>query len=181
MVFSFFLIDKHFSKRYTNSTREVNAVLDNKDLEILQTMMTQIVAASESRMSAKIEESIAASESRMSAKIDESIAASESRMSARIDESIAASESRMSTKIDESIAASESRMMGQISASESRIMAYIESDILPRFDKLADGHKLLLETLAPKSRVEELEEEIAFLKPLVMSMLTDIDKLKKAQ
>lgn len=151
MVFSFFLIDKHFSKRYTNSTREVNAVLDNKDLEILQTMMTQIVAASESRMSAKIEESIAASESRMSA------------------------------KIDESIAASESRMMGQISASESRIMAYIESDILPRFDKLADGHKLLLETLAPKSRVEELEEEIAFLKPLVMSMLTDIDKLKKAQ
>ena len=166
MVFSFFLIDKHFSKRYTNSTREVNAVLDNKDLEILQTMMTQIVAASESRMSAKIEESIAASESRMSAKIDESIAASESRMSA---------------KIDESIAASESRMMGQISASESRIMAYIESDILPRFDKLADGHKLLLETLAPKSRVEELEEEIAFLKPLVMSTLTDIDKLKKAQ
>ena len=166
MVFSFFLIDKHFSKRYTNSTREVNAVLDNKDLEILQTMMTQIVAASESRMSAKIEESIAASESRMSAKIDESIAASESRMS---------------TKIDESIAASESRMMGQISASESRIMAYIESDILPRFDKLADGHKLLLETLAPKSRVEELEEEIAFLKPLVMSTLTDIDKLKKAQ
>lgn len=151
MVFSFFLIDKHFSKRYTNSTREVKAVLDNKDLEILQTMMTQIVAASESRMSAKIEESIAASESRMSA------------------------------RIDESIAASESRMMGQISASESRIMAYIESDILPRFDKLADGHKLLLETLAPKSRVEELEEEIAFLKPLVMSMLTDIDKLKKAQ
>ncbi len=136
MVFSFFLIDKHFSKRYTNSTREVNAVLDSKDLEILQTMMTQIVAASESRMS---------------------------------------------TKIDESIAASESRMMGQISASESRIMAYIESDILPRFDKLADGHKLLLETLAPKSRVEELEEEIAFLKPLVMSTLTDIDKLKKAQ
>lgn len=136
MVFSFFLIDKHFSKRYTNSTREVNAVLDSKDLEILQTMMTQIVAASESRMSAKIEESIAASES---------------------------------------------RMIGQISASESRIMAYIESDILPRFDKLADGHKLLLETLAPKSRVEELEEEIAFLKPLVMSMLTDIDKLKKAQ
>ncbi len=151
MVFSFFHIDKHFSKRYTNSTREVNAVLDSKDLEILQTMMTQIVAASESRMSTKI------------------------------DESIAASESRMSAKIDESIAASESRMMGQISASESRIMAYIESDILPRFDKLADGHKLLLETLAPKSRVEELEEEIAFLKPLVMSMLTDIDKLKKAQ
>ena len=79
------------------------------------------------------------------------------------------------------IECSESRMMDRLAASESKVRAYIESDILPRFDKLADGHKLLTETLAPKSRVEELEEEIAFLKPLVMSMLTDIDKLKKAQ
>lgn len=100
-------------------------MLDNKDLEILQTMMTQIVAASESRMSAKIEESIA--------------------------------------------------------ASESRIMAYIESDILPRFDKLTNGHEPLVEPLAPKNRIEKLEEEVALLKALVMSMLTDIDKLKKAQ
>ncbi len=126
-------------------------MLDSKDLEILQTMMTQIVAASEARMSAKIEDSIAASEARMSAKIEDSITASEARMSAKI------------------------------AASESKIMAYIESDVLPRFDILADGHKLLKETLAPRNRVEELEEEIAFLKPLVMSMLTDIDQLKKAQ
>lgn len=90
---------------------------------------------------------------------------------------IECSESRMMDRL----AASESKMMDRLAASESKVRAYIESDILPRFDKLADGHKLLTETLAPKSRVEELEEEIAFLKPLVMSMLTDIDKLKKAQ
>lgn len=136
MVISFFRIDKLLAGRYTKEARGVNTVLDSKDLEILQTMMTQIVAASEARMSAKIEDSIAASEARMSAKI---------------------------------------------AASESKIMAYIESDVLPRFDILADGHKLLKETLAPRNRVEELEEEIAFLKPLVMSMLTDIDQLKKAQ
>ena len=76
---------------------------------------------------------------------------------------------------------SESRMMERVATSESRMMAFIESDILPKFDILTEGHDLLRETLAPKSRVEELEEEIAFLKPLVMSMLTDIDKLKKAQ
>lgn len=73
-------------------------------------------------------------------------------------------------------------MMTQIvAASESRMMAYIESNILPRFDKLTNGHELLVEPLAPKNRIEKLEEEVAFLKALVMSMLTDIDKLKKAQ
>ena len=109
------------------------------------------------------------SEARMSTKIEES----EARMSAKIEES----EARMSTKIEES----EARMTTRIDSVESKIMGYIESAVMPKFDILADGHKLLTETLAPKSRVEELEEEIAFLKPLVMSMLTDIDKLKKAQ
>lgn len=73
-------------------------------------------------------------------------------------------------------------MMTQIvAASESRMMAYIESNILPRFDKLTNGHEPLVEPLAPKNRIEKLEEEVALLKALVMSMLTDIDKLKKAQ
>ena len=130
-------------------------MLDEKDLELLQTMMTQIVTESEARMTAKNESNIAASEARMTTKIESSIAASEARMTARIEE--------------------------RVEDTRSQIMAYIESDILPRFDMLADGHKLLRETLAPRNRVEELEEEVAFLKPLVLSMLTDIDKLKKAQ
>ena len=48
-------------------------MLDSKDLEILQTMMTQIVAASEARMSAKIDNSIAASESKIMAYIESDI------------------------------------------------------------------------------------------------------------
>lgn len=111
-------------------------MLDSKDLEVLQTMMTQIVAASEARMSAKIEDSIAASEARMSARI---------------------------------------------AASESKIMAYIESDVLPRFDKLADGHDLLRETLAPISRVERLEEEVSTLRSAVRMLSADVAELKKAQ
>ena len=83
------------------------------------------------------------------------------------------------------ISESESRMITRMEAdakeSESRMLAYMEAAIMPKFELLADGQKLLKETLAPKSRVEELEEEVAFLKPIVMSMLTDIDKLKKAQ
>ena len=43
-------------------------MLDEKDLELLQTMMTQIVAESEARMTTKIESSIASSEARMTAR-----------------------------------------------------------------------------------------------------------------
>ena len=152
-------------------------MLDEKDLQILQSLFEQ----SEARMTARIDESIAASEARMTARIDESIAASEARMTARIDESIAASEARMTARIDGSIAASEARMTDRIAASESRIMAYIESDILPRFDKLADGHDLLRETLAPISRVERLEEEVSTLRSAVRLLAADVSELKKAQ
>ena len=108
-------------------------------------------------------------EARMTAKIDDV----EARMTAKIDDV----EARMTAKIDDV----EARMIDRIAASESKIMAYIESDVMPRFGILADGHMLLNETLAPKSRVEKLEEEVAFLKPLVLSTFADVEELKKAQ
>ena len=49
----------------------------------------------------------------------------------------------------------------------SRLGAVVEADILPKFDLLADGQKTLLEALAPKSRVEALEEEVDLLKAVV--------------
>ena len=60
-----------------------------------------------------------------------------------------------------------------------RMGAVIEADIVPKFDLLADGQKMILETLAPKSKVEELEEEIAFLKSVIKLHSEDIAKLKK--
>ena len=45
----------------------------------------------------------------------------------------------------------------QESAAATRVL--IESSIMPKFNLLAEGQQTLLETLAPKSRVEELEEE----------------------
>ena len=61
-----------------------------------------------------------------------------------------------------------------------RMGAVIESDIVPKFDLLADGQKMILETLAPKSKVEELEDEIAFLKSVIKLHSEDIKKIKKA-
>lgn len=68
-----------------------------------------------------------------------------------------------------------------IQASESRMMAYFESAILPKFDLLADGHKTILEIMAPKSRVEALEDEMIFMKSVIKSLTREIEKLKKAQ
>ena len=68
-----------------------------------------------------------------------------------------------------------------VGRTESRLVVYIESAVMPKFDLLADGHKLLLDTMAPKSRVEELEDEVSFMKQVIKAMSRDIAELKKAQ
>ncbi len=56
----------------------------------------------------------------------------------------------------------------------------IENEVKPRFDLLAEGQKNILETLAPKSRVEELEDEVKFLKSMIRRINEDVQKLQKA-
>ena len=56
----------------------------------------------------------------------------------------------------------------------------IENEVKPRFDLLAEGQKNILETLAPKSRVEELEDEVKLLKSMIRRINEDVQKLQKA-
>ena len=51
---------------------------------------------------------------------------------------------------------------------ESRLTAKIE------------GQETLLETMAPKSRLEAVEDELALLKTVVSSLNKDVEALKKA-
>lgn len=67
----------------------------------------------------------------------------------------------------------------QETAASTRVL--IESSIMPKFNLLAEGQQTLLETLAPKSRVEELEEEVDFLKSIIKLHSEQIAELKKAQ
>lgn len=67
----------------------------------------------------------------------------------------------------------------QESAAATRVL--IESSIMPKFNLLAEGQQTLLETLAPKSRVEALEEEVDFLKSIIKLHSEQIAELKKAQ
>ena len=61
-----------------------------------------------------------------------------------------------------------------------RLNVVMESAIAPKLNLLAEGQQTLLETLAPKSRVEELEE-VDFLKSIVKLHSQQIAELKKAQ
>ena len=63
-------------------------MLDQKDLEVLKTMMTDVVKQSENKMLQKMDERITASENKMLQKMDERITASENKMLQKMDERI---------------------------------------------------------------------------------------------
>lgn len=56
----------------------------------------------------------------------------------------------------------------------------IENRIDPYLQALAEGQKGILETLAPKNRVEALEEEVDFMKHVIKTLAKEVDELKKA-
>lgn len=56
-----------------------------------------------------------------------------------------------------------------------------ENIVLQQLKLLAEGHEALMATLAPKSRVEALEDDVALLKQIIRSMSQEIFELKKAQ
>lgn len=60
------------------------------------------------------------------------------------------------------------------------VSVLIENEVTPKFNLLAEGQQTILETLAPKNRVDELEDEVKFLKSIVRQMNEDIQQLKKA-
>ena len=60
-----------------------------------------------------------------------------------------------------------------------RLNVVLESAIMPKFNLLAEGQQTILQTLTPKSKTEELEEELDFLKSIVRSQSQRIEALEK--
>lgn len=125
-------------------------MLDEKDLQAIAKIMDEKIASSEERMTGKIMEP----EERMTAKIMES----EERMTGRMDQKLAEQKQDLIQCMN----------------------VIIESDIMPKFNLLADGIKDIQEKLVPRSRVDDLEDEMKFLKLMCRQMAEDIAKLKKA-
>ena len=60
-----------------------------------------------------------------------------------------------------------------------RMNIILESEISPKLNLLAEGMEILQEKMAPRSRVDELDEEIKFLKLMVRQMNERINNLEK--
>lgn len=86
-----------------------------------------------------------------------------------IDDRIGASEQRMAARMDEAVGASERRMQ-----------VLIENAVAPKFNLLADAMVEIKEMLVPRSRVDDLEDEVKFLKIMVRQMADRVSQLEKA-
>ena len=60
-----------------------------------------------------------------------------------------------------------------------RLNVILESAIMPKFNLLAEGQQTLLETMAPKTKVEELEDEVQLLKAVLRSQSERIEAIEK--
>ena len=90
-----------------------------------------------------------------------------------IREMIQESEQRMTAKMEES--ASQTLKDAMQGASVLK-----ESYFGPKFKLLFENQQTMMETLAPKSRVDELEEEVAFLRSIIRQHSREIEELKHA-
>ena len=61
-----------------------------------------------------------------------------------------------------------------------RMNIIIESDVMPKFNLLAEGIQDIQEKLLPRSRVDDLEDEMKFLKVMIRQMAERISELEKA-
>ena len=68
-----------------------------------------------------------------------------------------------------------------IEQSAQNTKVILENVVNKQFQLVLEGQHDLKQTLAPKSRVEELEEQVEFLKLAIRGMVQDIAELKKAQ
>ena len=86
--------------------------------------------------------------------------------------------------IGQMMEAQEERLNQKLSEMEQRItkntVALMDAEFSKKFELLAEGQKDILEKLVPGSRVDDLEDEMKFLKSIVRQMSEDLQKLKKA-
>lgn len=151
--------------------KDMEARTDTRFQE-MDTRLTQMEERTDARFQ-QIDMRLTEMEERTDARfqqIDTRFTQMEERTDARFQEM----EERFSTQLKEM----EERIIAQ---STANMRVLLESYVEPKFNLLAEGQKMLLETMAPLSRVERLEDEVAFMKQVIKAMSQDIAELKQAQ
>lgn len=77
--------------------------------------------------------------------------------------------------------AKQGELLEELDDRSLRSAVMLENEVLPKLQLLYEGHVHLQETLAPKERVEVLEDEVITLKSAVKMMMKRLDALEKAQ
>lgn len=77
--------------------------------------------------------------------------------------------------------AKQGELLEELDDRSLRSAVMLENEVLPKLQLLYEGHVHLQETLAPKERVEVLEDEVITLKSAVKMMTKRLDVLEKAQ
>lgn len=68
-----------------------------------------------------------------------------------------------------------------VETSITKINIKLENVVEPKIEALAEGQKAILEMLVPRSRVDDLEEEMKLLKIVVRQIGEELQQLRKAQ
>ena len=95
-----------------------------------------------------------------------------------IEQSLSSNIQEIEQRLSDSIQRSAEQTLKQAT---DNMRVLIENYVDPKLNLLAEGQKTILETMTPKSKVEELENESDLLKMAIRSMSADIAELKKAQ
>lgn len=74
-----------------------------------------------------------------------------------------------------------SETMGRMQTELTKVAITQENVVLPQLRLLAEGQQTLMDTLAPKNRVEALEDEVGFMKTVLKALSQEVAELKKAQ
>ncbi len=77
--------------------------------------------------------------------------------------------------------AKQGKFLEELDDRSLRTAAMLENDVLPRLQLLYEGQAHLRETLAPKARLEVLEDEVISLKSAIKEMMNRLDALEKVQ
>ena len=57
----------------------------------------------------------------------------------------------------------------------------VETEMIPKQEAAAEGISAILEQLTPRLRIDDMENDIRFLKTVVQKMAEEVQQLKKAQ
>ena len=114
---------------------------------------------------------------------EEKILEAIAQLKSGMDESIAQLRSEMETRFDkvETRLGKVETRLGKVESDVAGVRVLVDVDIEKNLNLLAEGHQTLLETLTPKTKTEELEENDILLRMAVAALSKDVAELKKAQ